>query len=569
MGQERFRMRLAGVLAGAITAAVLLAGCVGIPMSGSVVAGGEINEDVDLPVGFAPEGPREGATQQEILLDFIQAATSPQNDYFVARSFLSDDIRTKWNPDARVTIRSSGSAPSTVSESELDYTITTSARIDSDGRYSQDDELSSQTLEFGFVKQGDEWRISQVEDGIVLSEDNFDVVFSSNALYFFDPSYTFLVPDVRWFANSSRIADRISAALVKGQADWLAQGVLVSEFPSGTTLGADGVSVAAGVATIDLSGEARDASNAQRERMKQQLLASLSDLRTVSRVVITVAGVPLPINDSGAGTPDKQPIVNDNPLARIDDTFGYVSGNSVEPLKQPQLADGVVQINAGAAVLGRGGATIAARAKDGVYVIRASTDAPVRIDSRSGLTNPTIDSLGFVWSAQAKAASSITTYSLNGTEHPLDTSALPSQGARIVSMDLSRDGSRILLYLSIGGAPRLVVAGVIRNEDNVPDRLGEFVELPIDNLTPIDATWVSGSVVATLSRSGADAIVTSVDIGGPSTVLGRVAGGKTIAGGNGGTDGIRVLTSDGDLFKPRGNGWQQTGINASFLASQQ
>jgi len=568
MRGSRLRGRLAGVLAGALTAAVLLAGCVGIPMNGSVVAGGEINEDVDPPVGFLPSGPRDGATQQEILLDFIQAATSPGNDYTIARQFLADDIRTKWNPDARVTIRSSGSAPTTVSEAELDYTITTSARVDSDGRYYQDDELSSQTLEFGFVKEGDEWRISQVEDGIVLSEDNFDVVFSSYALYFFDPSYTFLVPDVRWFPNSSRIAERISASLVKGQADWLAQGVLVSEFPSGTTLGADGVSVVSGVATIDLSGEARDASNTQRERMQQQLAASLADVRTVSKVVITVAGVPLPINDSNSGVATRQPKVNTNPLARVGDEFGFVSGSNVDPLSPPQLGAAVIEINAGAAVLSAGGATVAARAKDGVYVIRASGDGPVRIDTRTGLADPTIDGLGFLWSAQEKSTSSITTFSLSGTEHSLDTSTLPT-GARIVSMDLSRDGSRLLLYLMVGGAPRLVVAGVIRGQDNVPDRLGDLVELPIDSLTPIDATWVSDSVVATLSRSGADAIVTALVIGGPSTVLGRVAGGKTIAGGNGGTDGIRVLTNDGDLFKPRGNGWQQTGINASFLATQQ
>jgi len=569
MGQARFGARLAGVLAGVLTATVLLAGCVGIPTSGSVVSGGEINEDVDLPVGFAPEGPRDGATQQEILLDFIQAATSPQSDYSIARSFLADSIRTKWNPDARVTIRSSGSAPTTISESELDYTISTSARIDADGRYYQDDETSSQTLEFGFVKEGENWRISQVEDGIVLSEDNFDVVFSSHALYFFDPSYTFLVPDVRWFPNTSRIADRISASLVKGQADWLAQGVLVSEFPSGTTLGADGVSVVSGVATVDLSAEARDASNAQRERMQEQLAASLADVRTVSSVVLTVAGVPLPMNDSNSGDADRQPKVNSNPLVRVEDEFGFVSGNRVQPLEQPQLGDAIIEINAGAAVLSRGGATIAARAKDGVYVIRASGDGPVRIDNRNGLADPTIDGLGFVWSAQEKSTSSITTFSLNGTEHPLDTSSLNALGARIVSMDLARDGSRILLYLVTAGGPRLVVAGVIRNEDNVPDRLGDFVDLPVDNLTPIDATWVSDSVVATLSRSGSDAIVTALDIGGPSTVLGRVAGGTTIAGGNGGTDGIRVLTSDGTLFKPRANGWQQTGINASFLATQQ
>ena len=562
------RARAAAVVAAALTAAVLLAGCVGIPTSGTVVTGGEINEDVDLPVGFLPEGPRDGATQQEILLDFVQAATNPQNDYSIARQFLADTIRTKWNPDARVAIRSSGGPPTTVSDTTLDYTITTSARIDADGRYFEDQELSSQPLEFGFVMQDGEWRISEAEDGIVLSEDNFDVVFSSHALYFFDPSYTFLVPDIRWFPNSSRIAARISAALVKGQADWLAQGVLVSEFPSGTTLGADGVSVASGIATVDLSDEARDASNVQRERMRLQLSASLADVRTVSSVVLTVAGVPLPINNSGASQATRQPTVDPNPLVRVDDEFGFISGRDVEPL-QP-LSDAVVDIGATAAVLAAGQATVAALASDGVSVIRvSSTTGPLLVDDRSGLVTPTIDGVGFVWSAQSRSTKTITTFSLSGTQYQLDSSTLTPLNGTIVSMDLSRDGSRILLYLSTPSGPRLVVAGVIRREDNVPDRLGAFIDLPIDRSAPIDAAWVSDSAVATLSQSGSDAVVTSLDIGGPSRVLGRVAGGTTIVGGNLGTDGIRVLTDQGDLFKPRGNGWQQTGITASFLATQQ
>jgi len=568
MTTKTLRVRAAAVLAAAVAAMVLLAGCVGIPTSGAVVTGGEINEDVDLPVGFLPSGPRDGATQQEILLDFVQAATNPQNDYSIARQFLADNIRSEWNPDARVAIRSSGGAPTTVSETELDYTITTSASIDADGRYFEDPELSSQTLEFGFVQQDGEWRINAAEDGIVLSEDNFDVVFTSYALYFFDPSYAFLVPDVRWFPNSSRIASRISAALVRGQADWLAQGVLVSEFPSGTTLGPDGVSVASGIATVDLSDEARDASNVQRERMRQQLSASLADVRTVSSVVITVAGVPLPINDSGTRRATKPPALDANPLVRVEDQFGFVSGLTVEPL-QP-LSDAVVEINANAAVLSAGQATVAARARNGVYVIRVSGNGPLLIDNRPGLVKPTIDSVGFVWSAQARSTRSITTFSLSGTEHPLDSSTLTPLSGTIVSMDLSRDGSRLLLYLSTPGGPRLVVAGVIRSEDNVPDRLGAFIDLPIDDgLAPIDAAWITDSSVATLSHSGSDAVVTALDLGGPARVIGRVAGGTTIVGGNGGADGIRVLTDQGDLFKPRGNGWQQTGINASFLATQQ
>jgi hypothetical protein len=46
-------------------------------------------------------------------------------------------------------------------------------------------------------------------------------------------------------------------------------------------------------------------------------------------------------------------------------------------------------------------------------------------------------------------------------------------------------------------------------------------------------------------------------------------GGTAIVGGNGASDGLRVLTSDGDIFRPRGTSWQRTGISAEMLGTQQ
>jgi len=79
------------------------------------------------------------------------------------------------------------------------------------------------------------------------------------------------------------------------------------------------------------------------------------------------------------------------------------------------------------------------------------------------------------------------------------------------------------------------------------------------------STWT----VAALTQSGDSAEVTTYDLGGLKQTLGSVAGGRSIVGGNGAA-GIRVLSSSGDVYGPSGSfGWQDTGLNASFLASQQ
>ena len=60
-------------------------------------------------------------------------------------------------------------------------------------------------LTYSFVQENGEWRISGGPDGIVLSQSSFSVVFTERALYFFDPTYTYLIPDVRWFASRATL----------------------------------------------------------------------------------------------------------------------------------------------------------------------------------------------------------------------------------------------------------------------------------------------------------------------------------------------------------------------------
>ncbi len=549
---------VAGALATAVAVTLGLTGCVGIPTSGGVETGPVIDEQLDPDFVIDPAGPRAGSTQEEILADFMLALRGPQNNYEVARQFLSAEISTQWNPDASATIRT-GIPATTLGEAEntLEYTITTRAFVDADGRYFEPG-TASQTLVYGFTQQDGEWRISSAPDGIVLSQSSFTIVFAESALYFFDPSFTFLVPDVRWFPSRATVTVRIAGALLNGPAAWLQQGVVLTAFPISTSLST--ASIESGVATVELSPEALAASPTDRDRMRQQLAATLD----VADVIMTVGGIELTTPPT-VTLAVKDPTVEAAPLVGRDGAFGFDTGEGISALGA--LSEAVVSAGAVAATLSNDDQTVAFLSDAGVSVAQRDEQEAVLVDGRSGLVAPSIDPFRFVWSSQSASAATLSTFELDGTEHAV-TTGLPAD-ASVVSVDVSRDGARILLYLSTPLGPRLAVAGIIRDQQTVPTALGSIEYLPVVGSTPVDATWVDNRTVATLSRSAEVSPITLYGVGGPTTALGQVPDGSTIVGGNGGSDGIRVLGSTGDILRPQGSSWVSTGVSATFLATKQ
>jgi hypothetical protein len=544
-----------------VALSVALAGCGGLPSAGSVTAGSQINDDVELDIGFAPQGPVPDSAPVEIMQDFILAATNPQNDYAIARQFLAGTFASEWDPDEIVLIRSGSPSTTILSETSIEYSFPSTASAGSDGRYVEVAEAETARRSFTFVQEEGQWRIDSAPPGIVLSADSFERVFTERPLYFFDPSFQFLVPDLRWFPNRPGINNRVAASLLQGPTSWLGQGVLISEFPEGTTLGDELVSIDSGIASVDLSEQARQTTAKQRDLMRQQLSASLGN---VASVVLSINGVPLPVPDSATSAAVTNPTIEPLLLVGRDREFGFISSDEIAPVAAVSVP--VVAAGATAVTLARGKLAAAVLGKGGVFSVRVGANSPVLVDSRAGLVPPSIDSSGFVWSAPRSAASSILTFGPDGVEHPVSTGLAPD--ARLISLDVSRDGARILLYIDTPSGPQLVVAGIIR-QDFVPISLGELVYLPIGKETPLDAAWADDRTVATLSGSGLSTTVRSFIIGGPSGQVGELEGGTTLTGGNGGVDGLRVLASDGDVFRPRGSGWQETGIGVSFVATQQ
>ena len=557
---ERRPWRIAVVAAVAAVAAVLT-GCTGIPTSGQVIAGPEVGfAEADFVLN--PAGPQEGAAPRDILAGFMTAVRAPQGGYQVAREFLTPSLATEWDPDAAALVRAS--APvfldviATDDVARVDYVVETIGEVDQRGRY-RETLPTSRTLEFGFTLVDGQWRISSAPDGVVLSQAGFGSAFTETALYFLDPTGRFLVPDVRWFADRSTTPNKAVQELLAGPTEWL-QRVVITEFPAGTTIGAQSVEIRSGQALVDLSAEAASATPAARSAMWSQLAATLG----VADVRLSAAGVPLEVT---AAVP--APVVDPQPSGTVvvgtGDAFGFGTDDGVveiDGISATIVADGALGVT-----LAHDQLSAAYLADDGtVRFVAAGDAAPIVLDTRAGLIVPSLDPYGFVWTATAGAGDAgIAAISTQGDAIPLVPDGLPTE-LSVVSIDVSRDGTRLLVAASSALGPRLLVYGIART-DGVPGQLTGPLELVAPTGSIIDAAWVDDRSVVVLGGLNAIRAV-HVPLGGPSAELGGVAGAVAIAGGRGGVSGIRALAGDRILAASSG-GWSDTGIVAVLLGIQQ
>ncbi|MET1043760.1 MAG: LpqB family beta-propeller domain-containing protein [Microbacteriaceae bacterium] len=554
------RNRLAALRAGLVSILVLaLAGCVGVPMTGPVIAGDRVNDE-DTPASvLLPQGPEKDADPQAILQGFIRAGTGPQRDYEVAREFLTSDIADTWEPNAGVTVSRAGTdSYSQTSPSTLTYSVLPAATVDSHGRYLPSESLGPQVMQFSFEQENGQWRISEAPDGVVLTGSAFEQIFKPYSVYYFDPTFAYLVPDLRWFPTPS-LARRIVEALLAGPTEWLAPGV-VTEFPNGTQLGPDGVRIEANRVIVDLSAEAGEADDERLQRMQLQLQHSLNEVTSVTSLSLSINQVDVVVPEIMPPGPVAQPEVDGRTLLSRDDEFGFYERGEIVPLEGISAA--AASLGATSVALSHTERYAAVGTPAGVYAATAAS-LPVLVDARPGLVEPAIDDQEMIWSAQEASAASLTTYDLAGTPHPI-ASQLPADAA-LHAIEVSRDGTRLAVLLETDDITRLFVAAIVR-EGGVPTALGPPRELPLA-ADAVDATWVDSTRIATLDAADADYAVTLHAIGGLTTSLGQLPFGSQVEGGNG-QDGLRVLGSDGLVFQPRGTGWQSTTVNAEFLGTR-
>lgn len=557
----RARLRTLVVVTLAALSVVALSACAAIPTGGGVRTGQSVKDEAISGFELRPDRPVAGMDQTAILRGFVAAGTGAQDDYGTAREFLATGFAEKWNPRRGVTVLQGSGAIERVADRELTYTLTASATVDADGEYTQAVRPTTSTLTFQFVREDGEWRIAYAPDGIILTPVSFESQFQQHALYFFDPTYRYLVPDERWFLARSSTSTRIASALLAGPSDWL-KGAVVSAFPEGTQLSLNAVTIENGSALVDLSRDALGSSGEDKARMREQLTRSLASVASVSSVSITIEGATFAEPEQQDATARLNPDVDPRPLVDRDDEVGYATGNGRIAALGGDASTTIASLDPESFSLSTSGTVAAVGNASGVVVVRGR-DA-LRIDATDGLVPPTLDDLGFVWVGSGDDTSRVTAYGLGGDPHEVATT-LPR--GRLVSFQVSRDSTRALALIETGDGPALYVMAIVRGSDRTPTGLGSPVRVQATTGDAVGAAWVNDSDVVSVGQTEAGPEVVRSTVGGQSTTLPKPDGtASSVAGGSGGS--VLLRMADGTVLQSTGGRWDTTGVTADVLGTQ-
>ncbi len=526
-------------LVAALVAMLTLGACTSIPTSGPVREGdGTVVENGDIDL--LAEGPRPGATPQQIVEGFqLAGAAGFDSEFATAREFLTGPVKSSWEPLTEVLVADGPVEISTASRA-VTATVPLGARVDEVGRYTEAPRGADTAVTYELVRDSTgEWRISQAQDGLVLSAAAFDKQFRSSPLYFLSADGSSLVPDIRWFP-AHNLQTWVARALLAGPSPWLRDAV--------TTAIPEGVELQAGTVVIDGSGSALvplDPANtllkADTAAVVAQFEASLVQVAGVRQVKVTAGAVPLVEKQelSRGGLPD-------GPVEMIQDDRLVALGQ-----------DGLAPVD-GLAPLPEGARSPARDEKGTVRVMLDATGALVTVprdddESRvlvpgTGLVAPSVDRLGWVWTARAGEG-------VIAVKDGTDAIVVPAEwleGRTVVAVRMARDATRLAVVSRGADGVWVNVFPVVRDAQDTPQKLGEPVRVGAVLEDATEVVWLEESVLGVVGRgSGEPSLVHRVPVFGATTSEAELPDIAGLAGGRV----VYVATTDGVLHKLVGTAW--------------
>lgn len=536
----------------------LVAGCAGLPTSGPVQVGLERAPEPEGIVFLAPD-PEPGAGPLEIVTGFLDAATAGVADrYETAQRYLTDAARHSWNPSDGVTIYSGTTPPKVtlLGPNRVAVTVNVAGHVDHDGVYTQQGGGLQQSTFFTLTEEGGQWRISDLDDGVLISSVNFGTQFRQTSLAFFSPDGTYLIPDPRWFPEQNAASFAVTA-LLNGPSEWLAPGVRTA-IPPGTT--AEPVNVSDGTAEVTLSQTALAATPFERDMVLTQLEETLTALPQVHRVRVTVDGSTY-LDGGSSLTPALEASVGHSPYAITDTEVGIITGGTVVPLEgvtiEPDRDYTALAVPYGD--LAETGLPIAAQVGKSSIESLATPDEPASlIIDGTDLLAPSYDPYGWLWSGE-KANSGSLLATQPGSEVVSAVGASDLRDQRIRAIRLSRDGARIAIIQERGARTLIQVAIVFRDGEGAPLGIGTPATISSVLSDAVSLVWVDRVTLGVLGRAGDGTVsMHTVPLSGAPVALLSVQGAIGLAGGRGERE-LWVATKAGELYSRAGNGWRKVG----------
>lgn len=551
-----------------------IAGCASIP-TGGPVSKSEVSStgEVQQNTNFKPVPPSAGADQTAIINGFINAATGFSDNFQVARKYLTAAAANAWKNDQRTVVyRGQPNISRNGTENDYKVELDVDSVLDADGIRTPAESGPSGTIQFGLMKVDGEWRINSLPDGVILAKAYFQTIFNAYSLYFYDPTFTYTVPDVRWFpGGSNSVATMIVRNLVNGPAPYL-KGAVASAFPDGIRLARDTVPISSSTATVDLSaGPLQAASLQARQQMQAQLSETLSrGLNTVTNVVMRADQVPVDVGDTGQSqasqihapqTPSRQIGVSQNELVYLENgTISAIPGMPSVARLQPAVP----------------AQSYSSFAKDGPVAFlngdRTSlyTIAPGKAESVAmtgvPLTPPSFSPSNWVWSAAADGSGRV--FASNAAQNngaTVQTVTLTMEwlkGRTVSSLRVSRDGTRIMVVSSVAGQSQVHLTGILRQDNSLaspPRDLTVPIGMFLDTVTFTLGYWGDETKMIVMAPGTGDVVATKLSLGADPKPLPALTGMQRLSVGNVTSDvsDIYAQTSSGSVFVQSNTGWQE------------
>ncbi|HEY7796211.1 MAG TPA: GerMN domain-containing protein [Microbacteriaceae bacterium] len=534
----------------ALLMVVLLTGCAQLPTSGPVSSGPvvEVGGGEDFAF-YTPSGPELDADQTEIVSGFINAHIGPQNDYAIAREFLTEEFSATWNPQEEVLIRSSSPTYENLTDKRQRVTVRTIATVDQYGEYRSMEEVEQRSLFFNLVREDGEWRIDSAPNLTVVSSPVFSVVFQSYPIYFFDRGYRYLVPDVRWFPVRSSSPTRMIRALLNGPSEWLSDAVR-SAIPEQTSLTIDSVPINDANAEVDLSSQALSADASMRSLMKAQIDKTLTSLATVSSVEILIDRNPQEIE---AITPVQLSSSPGAPVMLSDSSVYRINGSTAIPVAGSSTH--VLRLEPNSVALSESSQSLALANEEGLHIANLDSNESLTIDPRPLILKPHFDADGYLWSVSAEGG-------VNVYKDGELTTLLEQDSQTRIDYALSPEGARLAEIVVIDDVRKLQIRGVIRDSEGKPRALTD--PLRVRSARPELVSWLGENQLALVERSVTDSTVLSVSslqgetedtVTPPVTIEGLTTVGNS----------IYVISPLGEVWSRFGNSWRSLVSDALSL----
>jgi len=493
----------AGLLPALVAALVVLPACSTVPSSSPTVQITQVPTRPAEEVGIEPLSPEPGATPEEIVRGFIDAAASTRPGHPVAREHLAPEPAGSWSDEAGITVISPDYATVTTPSGAVAVTANLIGTVDERGVFAVGG-AGIFTREFTVEQVDGQWRISDPPDGLIILEPDFARLYDERVAYFLDPTGQRVVPDPRLLITGAaqptalvqRVLDGPSGALSAGVRNPLTGVELVSA-----------VEVNGQNAVVDLTGLPGDPAPVLPEICAQLVWTLVQPQLRIRTLEIRVDGEPVDVE----GVPDQQTREDwasfDPEAVPLEGVGHYLSGGALHTVNTGAPAPGP----AGTGVYGLSSAAVAADPRTGdlsflAGVQRNASGATLFAGNYEGELAAVVS--GATLSAPTVAATRLEAWVVRngvdvvrvpagGAPQSVNAPTLPGLGIAGV-LRLSPDGVRAALVVE-GPLGRALYVGTVVRADTGAVELRDLRGIAPSLSQVVDVAWQDSATLLVLA----------------------------------------------------------------------